>query len=74
MKWFEVVHTDSHAEEEEDGQKGEGRTCEEVRGGKGGEREVRGGWEVGGGKGSKRKREEEGEGGTQEIQASPGWS
>ena len=45
MKWFEVVHTESHTEEEEeeDGQKGEGKTCEEVRGGKGGEREVRGG-------------------------------
>ena len=40
MKWFEVVHTESHAEEEEeDGQKGEGRM---VRCGKGGEREVRG--------------------------------
>ena len=35
---------------------------------------MRGGWEVGGGKGSKTKREEEGEGGTQEIQVSPDWS
>ena len=35
---------------------------------------MRRGWEVGGGKGSKRTREEEGEGGTQEIQASPGCS
>ena len=47
-----VVDIQSHAEEE-DGQRGEGRTCEEVRGRKSKER---------GGKGSERKREGGGKG------------
>ena len=38
------MQTESHAEEE-DGQRGEGTTCEEVQGGRS---EERGGWEVGG--------------------------